>query len=246
MMLHVSNIEKSFDQRRVLSIPELRIESGDVFGLVGGNGAGKTTFLRLILDLLQPDSGSIVIDGMNVHQSVDWKAQTGSFLDESFLIDFLTADEFFRFCAKLYSLPDEDYYKKLLPFQPFYPEELFGETRKLIREMSRGNAKKIGLIAAMFCEPRLVILDEPFATLDPRSQIRLKQLIIDHNRRLGTTFIVSSHDLHHVSEISDRIAILEQGEIVRDMQTSEATLGDLRAYFESDYLSEVRREPEIP
>lgn len=244
MMLDITNLEKSFDGRRVLSIRELRVQSGAVFGLVGGNGAGKTTFLRLILDLLSPDEGSIVIDGMDIHKSVDWKAQTGSFLDESFLIDFLTADEFFRFCARVYNLNEEDYYRSLLPYQPFYPDELFGETRKLIRELSRGNAKKIGLIAAMFFEPRLVVLDEPFATLDPRSQIRLKQQIADQNRRLGTTFIVSSHDLHHVAEISTRIAVLEQGRIVRDMKTSEETLSVLREYFASDHLSELPRELE--
>ena len=240
MTVELSNIEKSFDGRRVLSIPELRIESGGVFGLVGGNGAGKTTFLRLILDLLQADKGSIVVDGMDIHAEPAWRSQTGSFLDESFLIDFLTADELFRFNAKLYNVPEDEFFGALHPYQSFYPDELFGETRKLIREMSRGNAKKIGLIAAMFCEPRLVILDEPFATLDPRSQIRLKQLIVDQNRRLGTTFVVSSHDLHHVSEISSRIAILESGEIVRDLQASAETLSLLREYFESDYLSEVK------
>lgn len=243
MNVELNHIEKSFEGRRVLSIPELRIENGSVFGLVGGNGAGKTTFLRLLLDLLQPDNGAIVIDGMDIHASVDWRGQTGSFLDESFLIDFLTADELFRFNARLYNVGDDEYYKAIHPYQSFYPDELFGETRKLIREMSKGNAKKIGLIAAMFCEPRLVVLDEPFATLDPRSQIRLKNLIADQNRRLGTTFIVSSHDLHHVSEISTRIAVLEAGEIVRDMAATDETLGVLRTYFESEHLSEVRRDP---
>lgn len=242
MNLEISDLHKSFDGRRVLTIPDLRIESGSVFGLVGGNGAGKTTFLRLILDLIQPDGGAIVVDGMNIHVSQDWRSQTGSFLDESFLIDFLTADELFRFNARLYNLDDAEYYAALHPFQSFYPDELFGETHKLIREMSRGNAKKIGLISAMFCKPRLVILDEPFATLDPRSQIRLKQLIFDQNRRLGITFLISSHDLHHVSEISSRIAILESGEIVRDLDASPETLDVLRAYFESDHLSEVRRD----
>ncbi len=243
MTVEYHGISKSYDGRLALSVPELRIEAGTVFGLVGGNGAGKTTFLRLMLDLLQADSGSIVIDGMDIHTEPGWRAQTGSFLDESFLIDFLTADELFRFNARLYNVPEESYFSRLQPFQSFYPDELFGETRKLIREMSKGNGKKIGLIAAMFCEPRLVVLDEPFAMLDPRSQIRLKQLIIDLNRRLGTTFIISSHDLHHVSEISSRIAILEHGQIVRDLQTTAETLTVLRAYFESDHLTEIRRDP---
>ncbi len=242
MNVELNHIEKSFEGRRVLSIPELRIDNGSVFGLVGGNGAGKTTFLRLLLDLLQPDKGAIVVDGMDIHATGDWRGQTGSFLDESFLIDFLTADELFRFNARLYNVSDDEYYSAIHPFQSFYPDELFGETRKLIREMSKGNAKKIGLIAAMFCEPRLVILDEPFATLDPRSQIRLKNLIADQNRRLGTTFIVSSHDLHHVSEISSRIAILEGGEIVRDMEATDDSLDVLRTYFESEHLSEVRKD----
>ncbi len=234
MKVDAIGIQKTFDGKRALSIPELRIPSGQVFGLVGSNGAGKTTFLRLLLDLMKPDEGSIRIDEEDVQSQLGWKSRTGSFLDESFLIDFLTADEFLNFLGKVYRVPQEEFQRMLLPFQSFYPDELFGQTRKFIRELSRGNAKKIGLIGSMFFGPRLLILDEPFATLDPRSQIKLKQLVTDLSHKFGTTAIISSHDLLHVSEICTRIAILEKGLIVRDFVRTDATLTELREYFETE------------
>lgn len=234
MKVEFVGVEKSYEGRSVLSIADLRIPEGQVFGLVGSNGAGKTTFLRLLLDLISADAGRVLINGEDVHTTINWKSTTGSFLDDSFLIDFLTADEFLHFIGKVYQVPEDDINRSLLPFQPFYPDELFGQTKKLIRELSRGNAKKVGLIGAMFFGPQLLVLDEPFATLDPRSQIKLKQLISNLSRTFGTTAIVSSHDLLHVSEICDRIAVLEKGQIVRDFLRTDATLSELRQYFESD------------
>ncbi|NNE34245.1 MAG: ABC transporter ATP-binding protein, partial [Rhodothermales bacterium] len=204
MKVEVVGVAKSFDGREALSIPELRIPSGQVFGLVGSNGAGKTTFLRLLLDLILPDSGDVYINGENVRTTISWKTFTGSFLDDSFLIEFLTADEFLNFLGRIYEVPKPDMARAILPFQSFYPDEILGQTKKFIRELSRGNAKKVGLIGAMFFGPQLLILDEPFATLDPRSQIKLKQLIADLSSKYGTTAIISSHDLLHVSEICDR------------------------------------------
>ncbi len=231
MTIELSNLVKQFGDKTAVDIPHLAIQAGETFGLVGSNGAGKTTLLRMVLDLIRPDYGTAKINGRDVASSSEWKASTGSYLDEGFLLDYLTPDEFFDFIADVYMLPTEEVPKRLFPYQPFYSHELFGNTKKMIRELSKGNAKKIGLIAAMFVHPRLLIMDEPFANLDPGSQIRLKELVRSLNTEHGTTVIVSSHDLLHVSDICSRVAILELGKIVRDMPTSEATFKDLQQYF---------------
>jgi len=234
MRVDVSGLTKTFGQKVALDLDAFQIAEGSIFGLVGANGAGKTTFLRLLLDLLKADEGEARIDGEAVHSTRRWKRRTGSYLDESFLVEFLTSDEYLSFVGRVYGLDKAQIGDAARRFQVFYPDETFGETRKYIRELSRGNAKKIGLIAAMFVGPELLVLDEPFANLDPRSQIQLKLLIKDLNRSLGTTVIISSHDLLHVTEICDRIAILEDGRIERDMSTSGATLRDLQKYFSEE------------
>lgn len=234
MHVEIPRLVKRFGPKVALDLEELTIGEGETFGLVGSNGAGKTTFLRLVLDLLRPSEGSVGIGGQPVESTWNWKTWTGSYLDSGFLIEFLTADEFFRFVGGTYGLDAEECANALKPYQAFYPDETFGETRLYIREMSMGNAKKIGLIAAMFTSPRLLVLDEPFANLDPRSQIRLKSYIRTLNEKLGTTIIVSSHDLMHVTDVCRRVAILENGRIVRDMNTSEGTLIDLQRYFSAE------------
>ena len=233
MQVVVTGLQKLFGPKVGVDIPALQIAPGETFGLVGSNGAGKTTFLRLLLDLLKPSAGMVTIDGQSVATSANWKSSTGSYLDESFLLDFLTADEFFEFIGDVYGLRQDALASELKKYQSFYPDEVFGHTDKLLRELSRGSAKKVGIIGAMITRPGLLILDEPFANLDPGSQILLKQLITDLNEKHGTTAIVSSHDLLHVTDICRRIAVLDKGRIVRDIETSTETLRNLQAYFTS-------------
>lgn len=231
MHLEARFLLKQYDGHVALDMPQLHVPAGTTFGLVGSNGAGKTTFLRLLLNLLTPDRGAVLLDGLNVAQTSRWQHDTGSYLNESFLLDFLTADEYFSFVGALYGLDGLALTEALAPYQSFYPDETFGATRKLIRSLSMGNRKKIGIIAALMIQPRLLILDEPFANLDPGSQIRLKELIIRLATTHGTTSIISSHDLLHVTDLCERIAVLENGHLVRDLRTSDATRTELEAYF---------------
>ena len=229
-MIHAQSLKKTYGDLTALDIGEIMIQERETFGLVGNNGAGKTTFFSLILDLIVPTAGTIESKGTNVHTSEAWKAYTGSYLDERFLIDFLRPEEFFAFVAEVYGVHQEQYGAFMQEFSEFFGGEILGK-EKYIRELSKGNQKKIGLAAAMMSRPEVLILDEPFPHLDPSSVSRLKNLLRSYHERYGTTILISSHDLHHVTEVCGRIALLEKGQVLWDEQTSPDTLRKLQSYF---------------
>ena len=229
-MIQTSNISKKYGQAVVLSIDSLDIPTGQSFGLVGNNGAGKTTYFNLLLDLIRPTTGHIESNGIQVNQSEDWKSFTGSFIDESFLISYLTPEEYFDFIGDLRGLNKADVGSYLQQFDEFFNDEVLGK-KKYLRDLSKGNQKKVGIVAAMMGNPDIVILDEPFANLDPTTQIRLKKIIKTLTENREITVLISSHDLNHVTEVCERIVVLDKGMIVKDIKTSTETLKELEAHF---------------
>ncbi len=229
-MIQVNNLQKAYNGITVLNIPDMKISQGESFGLVGNNGAGKTTFFRLILDLIEATNGEIYIEDQKVARNDSWKSMTGSFLDEGFLIDFLTTEEYFNFVGKLNHKSEGDITLFLESMREFFNDEILG-SKKLIREFSKGNQKKIGIAAALIGDPKILILDEPFTALDPSSQIRLKRFLNDLKSRLNITMLISSHDLNHITEVCKRIVVLEKGNVVKDLQTGVDTLKELEDYF---------------
>jgi ABC-2 type transport system ATP-binding protein len=229
-MISVHNLTKSYKEVQVLNIQNLEIPKGQSFGLVGNNGAGKTTFFSLLLDLIQPTSGHISNNDVLVHESEDWKPFTSSFIDESFLIGYLTAEEYFYFIGELRGQSKADVDALLAQFEDFFHDEILGK-KKYLRDLSKGNQKKAGIVASLIGNPEVIILDEPFANLDPTTQIRLKQIIKDLANQKGVTVLVSSHDLLHVTDVCERIVVLEKGDVVKDIETNEATLKELEAHF---------------
>jgi ABC-2 type transport system ATP-binding protein len=229
-MLTVNNLSKVYSGAKVLDINELFIDKGESFGLVGNNGAGKTTLFRLILDLIRPETGFVLSKEQDVSKSESWKYYTGSYLDRNFLIDFLTPEEYFEFNSRIHGMSDEDLKAFLVSMEDFFNGEILGK-KKFIRDLSKGNQQKIGVAAALMAEPEVIVLDEPFNGLDPSSQIRLINMLNKLKNEKHTTMLISSHDLSHVTEVCNRIAILEKGVIVKDLITSENTLKDLQSYF---------------
>ncbi|MBI9052398.1 MAG: ABC transporter ATP-binding protein [Bacteroidales bacterium] len=229
-MIEVKSLAKGYNGTIVLDIPELKIEKGESFGLVGNNGAGKTTFFRLILDLIKANKGEVLSQGIDVKKTVDWKSYTGSYLDEGFLIDFLTPEEYFNFIASVNNLSKGDIQKFMDEFEDFFNGEIIGKG-KYIRDLSRGNKQKVGIAASLMTEPEVLILDEPFASLDPSSQIRLKNLLKKLKEEKNLTMLISSHDLNHVTEVCERIVVLDKGIVIHDIKTQEDTLKELESYF---------------
>ncbi len=231
MELKIENLKKIYGDKVALDIPELNIRSGELVGLVGNNGAGKTTLLRLVLDLIKADSGLVQSNGQNVAKSDEWKNYTGSFIDGRFLIDFYTPEEYFTFIAHLYDISEEQMNERLESFRPLMHDEILG-TKKYLRDFSEGNRQKIGIIGAMMIRPKVLLLDEPFNYLDPSSQIVVARLIAEMNRELGTTTIISSHNLSFVSDISSRILLLEKGKVIKDLLHNEGDImNELNEYF---------------
>lgn len=229
-MISIQNLSKEYNGTKVLDIENVEIGRGESIGLVGNNGAGKTTLFSLLLDLIQASTGEITINGVNVHQSDRWKEFTGSFLDETFLIGYLTPEEYFYFIGELHGVNKEEVDAFIGQYDEFFNGEILHKN-KYIRDLSKGNQKKVGIIGALIGNPELIVLDEPFANLDPSSQFRLKKLIRDLIAQREVTILISSHDLSHTVEISDRIIALEKGKLIKDIQTSEETLQELNALF---------------
>jgi ABC-2 type transport system ATP-binding protein len=231
-MITISNLKKQFGETVACDIEQLTINDGDILGLVGNNGAGKTTLFRLLLDLLQPDGGSVLIDNINPAQSEDWKQGVGAYIDEGFLIDFLTPEEYFAFLGKVSGMTQTEVDERLKDFEQFAAGEVFGQ-KKLIRNLSAGNKQKVGIISALIRRPKTVILDEPFNFLDPSSQLILKHVLTDYAKETGATLIISSHNLQHTVDISTRVVLLEHGVVIRDLPNQDASAAaELEAYFE--------------
>jgi len=227
-MISIENLSKSYEGQQVLNIPKLHIPAGERFGLVGNNGAGKTTLFSLLLDLIQPSTGQVYSKGKPVAGSEHWKPYTGAYIDQQFLIDFLRPEEFFDFVGKMYGLQKEEIRQRSAGFEDLFQGEILGG-KKFIRDLSKGNQKKVGIAAALIGDPELLILDEPFANLDPSAQIRLKEFI--NQLPAEVTMLISSHDLSHVTDVCQRIVALRSGEVARDLSRQEDALRELEAFF---------------
>ncbi len=237
-MIHIDNLGKAYNSVKVLDIEQLTIPQGQSFGLVGNNGAGKTTLFRLILDLIKADRGRVLSKDIEVSKDSSWKQYTGSFLDEGFLIDFLKPEEYFNFIADINGVTKEELKGFYNDFADFFGNEILNKN-KYIRDFSKGNQKKIGIFGAIISQPEVLILDEPFANLDPSSQIRLKTLLKELHKRNNLTMLISSHDLNHIAEVSQRIVILEKGKAVKDLSTSDTTLDELEGYFNPEVIVDI-------
>ena len=230
-MITINQLQKKFGEKTAVDIENYTIAPSTMLGLVGNNGAGKTTLFRLLLDLLQADRGNVTVDGIDVSKSEDWKTFTGAYIDDGFLIDYLTPEEYFYFIGRMYGLRKEEVDERLRPFDRFMNGEVVGQ-KKFIRNYSMGNKQKIGIISAMLHHPQLLILDEPFNFLDPSSQAIIKHLLRAYHEEHGATVLVSSHNLNHTVDICPRIALLEHGVILRDIDNRDGQAEkELEDYF---------------
>lgn len=230
-MITINELQKIFGEKIAVDINSYTINPGEMIGLVGNNGAGKTTLFRLILDLLKADKGNVTIKDIDVSKNEEWKTFTGAFIDDGFLIDYLTPEEYFYFVGKMNGMKKEAVDARLATFERFMNGEVMGQ-KKYIRNFSAGNKQKIGIVSAMLHQPELLILDEPFNFLDPSSQSIIKQLLKKYNEETHATILISSHNLSHTVDICPRIALLEHGVIIKDIKNeNNSAEKELEEYF---------------
>lgn len=239
-IIRIQNLVKQYGSYTALNIDSLDITAGEAFGLVGNNGAGKTTLFRLILDLIPPSGGAVYSRGEGVALREHWKGYTSAFIDESYLMDYLSPEEYFQFIGKLHGLDKPTIAERLSGWEDFFNGEILNR-KKYIRDLSKGNQKKVGIVAALLGNPEVVLLDEPFANLDPSTQYRLRDRLKQMDAESDVTLLVSSHDLGHVTEFCQRIVILDKGTVLKDIRTNAQTLAELEAYFTG--RGEVAAEP---
>lgn len=228
-MVTINNLVKAYSGKVAVNIPHLEVGDG-IIGLVGNNGAGKTTLFRLLLDLVKVDRGEVLSNEENVSENEAWKNYTAAYIDEGFLIPYLTPEEYFYFVGKLNNRSKADVDEMLAGFATFFNESIL-KSGKYIRDLSKGNQFKVGIAACLLQDPEVMILDEPFANLDPSSQIRLIQMIKALIEKKPMTILVSSHDLNNITDVCTRILLMEKGRIIKDLQTSSDTLNELEDYF---------------
>lgn len=241
-MIQITNLQKVFGTKMAINIENYSIQQGEMLGLVGNNGAGKTTLFRLILDLLKADKGNVTINGTDVSLSEEWKIYTGAYIDDGFLIDYLTPEEYFHFLGKIYGIEKEEIDNRLKFFERFMNGEILGQ-KKFIRNYSAGNKQKIGIMSAMLHRPQLLILDEPFNFLDPSSQAVIKYLLKRYNEEFNATIIISSHNLSHTVDICPHIALLEHGTIIRDLSNiNNSAEKELENYFNISVEQEIEED----
>lgn len=230
MIIEAKNLVKSYSKTEVLNIPVIKINSGESFGLVGNNGAGKTTFFSLILDLIEATNGEVISKERSVARSDHWKYYTGSYIDEKYLIEFLYPEEYFDFVCRINNISQEEFNESLALFNDFFNGAILNQ-KKFIRDLSKGNQKKVGIAAAMLTKPEVLILDEPFTNLDPTTVFRLKKMLQELKEEHNTTLLISSHDLNHITDVCDRIVVLDNGRIVHDLERGPDNLKVLEEYF---------------
>lgn len=229
-MIEIKNLKKIYNGVTVVNVPALQINKGESIGLVGNNGAGKTTLFRMILDLIRAESGEVLSNGEVVAGGENWKNYTAAYLDEGFLIDYLTPEEYLYFVGGLHQQNKAQVDEQTAALTEFFNGEIINKG-KYIRDLSKGNQCKVGVAGCLLQKPDLLMLDEPFANIDPSTQFRLKNILKDQNKNKGVTTIVSSHDLNHVTDVCDRILLMEKGVVIKDIATSSSTLSELEEYF---------------
>ena len=206
MEIKINNLIKRYGSKTAVDIPDFTLHEGEILGLVGNNGAGKTTLFRLMLDLLQADSGTVCMNGTDVARSEEWKTFTGAYMDESFLIDYLTPDEYFQFNGRMCGLDRSTVNERIRRYERFLGPEIL-EEKKFIRNLSAGNKQKIGIVNALLQSPQIVILDEPTSGVDARHLASITSTL----RRIadeGAAVIVVTHDGEFASACADRLITL--------------------------------------
>lgn len=208
-MLKVDKVTKHYDDFKAVDNLSFEVKEGEIFGLLGANGAGKTTTFRMIMNLINQDSGTITLNGKKIDYNVT--DEIGFLTEERSLLLKLTVKELMIYYGRLKSMKEEDILKELDIWLKKFDIEKY--KNKKIKELSKGNKQKIQFISAVINNPKLLILDEPFSGLDP---INVDMFIdaINEIKKRGTMIIFSSHQMNHVELFCEKLIIMDKGKAI--------------------------------
>ncbi len=234
-MIQTKNLSRDFGSLAAVQDLNLEVKAGELFGFLGPNGAGKTTTIRIFVGLLRPTSGTAIIDGHDVVQdSMAARRAVGYLAQTPLLYEKLTGLEFMRFIGGLHGLSDEVIDSRTDQLMSML--NLSEKADQTIESYSGGMRHKIGLCSALLHEPKVLILDEPLAGLDPYSARRVKDMMRDYCHN-GSTVFMSTHVLEIAERVCDRVGILNRGQLIavgtidalrhRAQSASDTTLEDL-------------------
>lgn len=232
-MIELKSVTKNFDNFKVLENINLTIPKGSAFGLLGSNGAGKSTILRLLSGIYKAEGGNVLIDGEEVYDNIPIKQKVFFINDETIQFSNFTLNEL------------KNFYKG---FYPNFSQELFEKLRnsinlplnKKLSQFSKGMKRQAIVITALACQTDYLLLDEAFDGLDPTMRIIVKRMIVDAIIDRELTTIISSHNLKEINEVCDTVALLHEGKIIfsKDLDSVKGNIHKIQTAFPESYTAE--------
>jgi len=211
-MIRVENLTKQFRKTRAVDNVSFLVEKGEVFGFIGPNGAGKTTTIKMITTLLEPTAGSIHVDGISVSEyPEEVRKLVGYMADEFGVYDGIQVDEYIDFFASAYRIPAKK--RKAICRDVMELTDLTGLRKKMVSELSKGMKQRLCLARALVHDPKVLVLDEPAAGLDPRARVEFRELVKELHA-MGKTIFISSHILSELSDVCTTVGIIELGKLL--------------------------------
>lgn len=235
-MIEIRNVSKSYNKGAVKAVDNLNltVKKGEIFGFLGPNGAGKTTTIKMIVGLLNPDGGSIQVNGFDMGKSpLDAKRNIGYVPDNPNMYERLTGTEYLNFMGDVYQVPSEVRKERIAHYLDMF--ELKDAASDLIKSFSHGMKQKIALTGALIHAPAVWLLDEPMVGLDPKSAHLLKEQMREHCDK-GNTVFFSTHILEVAEKLCDRIGIIHKGKLVAIGTMDELRHGDNKDSLENIFL----------
>jgi len=235
-MIQVNNVSKSFDEIQAVNNISFTIEKGEIFGLLGPNGAGKTTTINMLSTILQSDSGTLHIDGIDIKTSPKaCKQLIGVVPQEISLYEDLSAYENLLFWGKLYNIPQKELKQNINSILELIG--LSGRKKDLIKTYSGGMKRRINIAAAILHQPKVLFMDEPTVGIDPQSRNHIFEVIETLNKQ-GMTIIYTTHYMEEVERLCERIAIIDSGKIIaQGTQNELQNLANVKEIIEIEFES---------
>lgn len=210
-MIKFEDVSKIYGDKIALDSLNLEIEDGEIFGLIGHNGAGKSTSIKSLVGILEYEKGDIYIDGINIKDDpIAAKKKIGYVSDSPDMFLKMTPYELWKFIKTIYEVSDEDFDERIKSLTQTFELEEYNQT---IESFSHGMRQKTFLIATLLTDPSLWVMDEPLTGLDPQSSYNLKEMMREHAKK-GNTVLFSTHVLDIAEKLCDRIGILKKGKLI--------------------------------